>query len=122
MRLAPFVIAFAVTAAASAQSINIDFGLPGAGPAASHGAAGSAGVWNSIEGEHTPFWDPEVVYDLVDVNGNPTGAYLYQFGGMELTADDDPALTHDDALLMEDGLVTHSASLEVCVWTMLPLT
>ncbi len=109
-------LALIPAAAVSAQSINIDFGLPENGPSSSYAAAGLPGVWNSIEGEHTPFQDPEVIYDLVDVSGNPTGAYLYQFGGQQLINNDDITLSGDDAIFLEDGLVTHSTGLEVCIW------
>ena len=98
------------------ESINVDFGLPGAGPSATYGAARLAGVWNSIEGQHTPFTDPQVIYDLVDIDGEATGVTLYQFGGQDLVAEDDPSVTGDHALLLNDALVTHSQGLETCLW------
>ena len=74
------------------------------------------GVWNSIEGEHTPFWDPQVIYDLVDVHGNPTGVTLYQFGGTDVIAATDPSVGGDDAILLNDALVTQTTNLESCLF------
>ncbi len=98
------------------QSINIDFGQPDAGPSSTYGGAGRPGVWNSIEGQHTPFRDPQVIYDLVDVHGNPTGVTLHQFGGTDLIAAADPSVSGDDAILMNDALVTHTTNLESCLF------
>ena len=98
------------------QSFNIDFGLPESGPPPTYGAAGQIGAWNSIEGEHTPFNDPQIIYDLVDLQGNPTGVTLHQFGGLELIAADDPSVDGNDAILLNDALVTHSANLETCLY------
>lgn len=105
-----------LSATATGQSINIDFGLPGAGPADTYAAAGRAGVWNSIEGEQTDFTDPEIIYDLVDVHGNATSVTLYQFGGTELIAESDPTVSGDDAILLNDAIVTHTLGLETCLW------
>ena len=98
------------------QSFNIDFGLPDAGPSPTYAAAGLVGVWNSIEGEHTPFSNPQIIYDLVDLQGNPTGVTLYQFGGQELIAAHDPSIDGNDAILLNDALVTHSQNLESCLY------
>ncbi|NNM25396.1 MAG: hypothetical protein HKO59_05330 [Phycisphaerales bacterium] len=113
-----FVLALPLlcVATAAGQAINIDFGLPGAGPPDTYAAAGRAGVWNSIEGEETPFWDPRIIYELVDVDGNATGVTLYQFGGTELIAADDPALDGPDAVFLNDAIVTHTLGLETCLW------
>jgi hypothetical protein len=100
----------------SGQSINIDFGQPGEGPEDSYGGAGLPGVWNSIEAEHTPFTAPEVIYGLVDIEGNETGVTLYQFGGMEIIDVTSAGVTGDDAELLGDSLVTHSLTLESCFW------
>jgi hypothetical protein len=98
------------------QSINVDFGQPNVGPPDTYAGAGLAGVWNSIEGEHTPFTNPQVIYDLVDLDGQPTGVTLYQFGGMELIDVNDPGLVGEENRMMRDALVTHSTSLETCLW------
>jgi hypothetical protein len=99
-----------------AQHINIDFGLPGSGPAPTYAAAGLPGVWNSIEGTHTPFQNPEIIYNLVDLDGNPTAVTLYQFGGTELIVENDPSVTGDDAVLLNDANVTHTQNLETCLF------
>ncbi len=105
------------TGSAMGQSINIDFGLPGNGPSDSYAAAGLAGKWNSVEGEHTSIGNPTAIYDLVDLDGNATGVTLHQFGGQDMiTAGNDPSVEGDDAILMNDCIVTHSAGLETCLF------
>ncbi|MHC5114907.1 MAG: hypothetical protein ACYTGP_10830 [Planctomycetota bacterium] len=117
MRITAFVAALLVPAtAAFGQSLNIDFGPTAAGPSPLYAGAGLAGVWNSIEGEHTPFSDPQVVYDLVDLDGNPTGVTLHQFGGTELISAFDPSVNGEHAVLMNDALITHSSGLESCLF------
>lgn len=114
------MIVVALLAAASdscpAQSINIDFGLPGAGPSSRYGGAGLPGVWNSIEGTHTPFASPEIIYGLVDLEGNPTDVTLYQYGGTELLLASDPTVSGDDAVLLNDAIITHFPTLETCLF------
>ena len=102
---------------AMAQNINIDFGLPGAGPPATYAAAGLPGMWNSIEGTHNQsFVNPTIIYNLVDINGNPTPVTLFQFGGLELLLDGDPSVSGDDAVLLNDCIVTHTQNLETCLF------
>jgi len=104
--------------AAQAQSFNIDFGEPGAGPPATYGAAGLAGVWNSIRGEHTtPSQSPQPHdYPLVDLNGDLTGVGLHQFGGTDLIWEPDPSVTGDDAILLYDAIITYSMGLQSCLY------
>lgn len=94
-----------------AQAINIDFGEPGAGPPPSYGAAGLPGVWNSLRGDHgvtTP--------NLLGLDGEPTTVSLRQIGGFDTPTVIDPDTTGDDALLMDDYLVTFSPTLESCIY------
>lgn len=101
------------------QAFNIDVGQPLSGPAPGHAAAGLAGVWNAIPVTHmTPFMTGRHPDDfmLVDIHGNQTGVGLHQYGGMDLTSLSDPSVSGQDALLMNDVLITHSASLETCVY------
>lgn len=103
------------SADAVAQSLNIDFGPPNTGPTATYAAAGLPGVWNSIEGQHTTL-PPQIVYDLVGLNGQPTFARLHQFGGTELLLTNDPSVSGNDAILLNDALVTHTIPLESCLF------
>ncbi len=94
-----------------AQSINLDIGEVGDGPPATYAAAGRAGVWNSdpaIHGTTSP--------TLVDIHGNPTVVTLTQIGGLDLMDLPDPAVTGDDAALLDDFLITFDAGLESCIF------
>ncbi len=112
-------IALCAVSVATAQHINIDFGQPGTGPATTYGAAGLAGLWNSIEGEHTtPSQSPQAHdYALRDVYGLTTAVGMHQFGGLALIDDPDPVLTDaDDAIFLQDGLITFNPSLDSCLY------
>lgn len=111
VRAAWFASLGLAAAGAGAQSLNIDFGAPETGPPATYAAAGRAGTWNSIPAAHgstTP--------GLVDLSGAATGASLAQIGGLALLDDNDPAVTGDHALLMDDFLVTYNDGLESCIF------
>lgn len=99
------------TVAAYGQSLNIEVGEPGSGPPSTYAAAGRAGVWNNMLAAHGT-----TVGGMVDIQGNPTPVTLRQFGGLELLIDVDPTITGDDALLMDDFLITYDAVLESCVF------
>jgi len=117
--LQSFIIAICVVTSSAAQSFNIDVGQPGTGPSSSYSAAGIPGVWNAIPVYHmTPFMTGPHPDDfmLVDINGNQTGVGLHQFGGMDLVALSDPSVTGDNSRLMNDCLITHSATLESCIY------
>lgn len=101
----------AVSPPVSAQALNIDFGEVGAGPPATYGAAGRPGVWNSLRGDHgvtTP--------NLLGLDGLPTAVSLKQIGGLDTPTVIDPDTSGDDALLMDDYLVTFNAGLESCIF------
>jgi len=105
--------AFAFTicvAPISAQSFNLDFGEPLAGPSSSYGAAGLPGHWNSIRAE------PSTNYLLADLAGNPTSVQFHQYGGTALIASSDPSVSGDDALLLNDGLITYNPALDSCFY------
>jgi hypothetical protein len=93
-----------------AQALNIDFGEPANAPAASYGAAGTAGVWNSLRADHGT-----TTQNLVGLDGQPTAVSLLQIGGLDTPTAADPASTGDDSLLMDDYLETFSAGLESCI-------
>jgi hypothetical protein len=97
---------------AHAQSFNVDFGQPADAPSSTYAAAGLPGVWNSIRAEDTPM----TIYHLVGLDGAPTSVTLYNIGGTSLLSATDPTVTGDDARLMNDALLTHSSTLEVCLF------
>lgn len=99
------------TATAGAQSLNLDFGTAGTGPPATYAAAGRAGTWNSIPAAHGT-----TTSGLVDLSGAATGVSLAQIGGLALLDQNDPAVTGDDALLLDDFLVTYNDGLESCIF------
>ncbi len=93
------------------QSLNIDFGEADSHPPPTYAAAGLAGVWNSFPALHGTSEN-----DLLGLDGQPTGARLLQLGGFENLHEHDPAISGDDALLMDDFLVTYNAALESCIF------
>jgi hypothetical protein len=99
--------------AGHAQSFNFDFdaGSGLTGPPATYAAAGIAGHWNAIPAEHGT-----TTADLLDVGGASTSVTLRQIGGLALAEQPDAAIGGDDALLMDDFLVTFSSSLESCIF------
>jgi len=104
-------LVLAVAGDVRAQSFNFDFGPPDSGPPATYAAAGSAGYWNSIPAAHgtnTP--------GLRDLAGNVTGVSISQIGGFSLLTQNDPLVTGDDAVLLDDFLVTYSPTLETCIY------
>src|SRR5262245_6916564 len=94
----------------SAQSFNLDFGEPGTGPAATYAAAGLPGYWNAIRADSTPD------YILNDLAGNPTSVHFHQVGGAPMVPANDPSVTGDDALLLNDGLITYNPGLDSCFY------
>lgn len=107
--LVPLLVAASV-AAASAQSLNVDFGA-GDAPAPSYAAVGAAGVWNAVgvlaSGVRAP---------LVDLAGNASPARLTMIGGAALLASDDPLTSGDDDALLDDMLLGFNNPVDVCVW------
>lgn len=107
------------TATLFAQSINVDVGPPGSGPSSSYGAAGDTGFWNTVTGAHiSPFTPGPTPNDdmLLDVGAKETGVGFHQFGGMDPQQIGSSDATGSHADLMNDYLVTHSASLESCMY------
>ena len=108
-----FFTALAVAACAApvtAQDFNLDFGEPGVHPSSSYAAAGLAGYWNAIRAE------PSTYYNLLDIHGAATNVQFHQYGGTALVASSDPSVTGDDALLMDDGLITYNPGLDSCFY------
>jgi hypothetical protein len=105
----------ALASVAMGQAINIDFGRD-TPPPPTYAGVGLPGVWNSIEATHTSISNPEFVYNLVDIHGQPTGVTLHQFGGTELVEAEDPSVTGDHAELLNDCVVTYSQNLETCLF------
>jgi hypothetical protein len=104
-------LAFAFcTAPLCAQSFNLDFGESANAPASSYGGAGLAGAWNAVRADNNAH------YFLNDLAGNSTFVVFYQFGGVAGFTATDPSVSGDDALLMNDGLITHNPNLDSCFY------
>jgi hypothetical protein len=113
MRITPATAAISLLAPiAAAQSFNINIG-PSGGPTPSSGyaAAGQAGVWMTLPAFHNT-----TTFNLVDRAGTTTGVSVWQYGGTQLRATDDPATLGDDDALMDECQVTFTPSLETCLF------
>ncbi len=99
-------------AGASAQSFNIDFTRDGDAPSAAYAGAGQAGFWNAV--------DPPNFGGVIPINGldgAPTGVTIVNLGGAELPTFPGPIANEgDDRSLMNDCLITRSATLESCIF------
>lgn len=111
LRVALVLALLAATGTAHAQNLNFDFGAADDGPPATYGAAGQVGHWNSFPAAHGTNTS-----GMVDVAGLPTAVSVSQIGGFTLLVENDPSVTGDDALLLDDFLVTYSSSLESCLY------
>jgi hypothetical protein len=108
--LAQLFMAGAMVGAASAQSINVDFGA-GSAPADTYAAAGAAGQWNLIG-----VLPPYVTAPLVDIHGARIAAEIYMYGGTDMLSAGNPALSGDDAAPMSDMLIGHNDPVDECLW------
>ena len=86
-----------VTAHASAQSFNIDFGSASNVPDASYAAAGLAGTWNAIE-----TITPGSPASLVGLDGSAIEVTIDTYAAPTTMVLDDPGTTGDDNKLMDD--------------------
>lgn len=103
---------------AGAQSFNIDFGEVANGVPSTYAGAGQAGFWNSLPLAHTSAAPGPCACDvmLVDVNGVQTSVGIHNFGGTAVVTENDPSVTGDDAVLMNDGLITHNVNVQTCLY------
>jgi hypothetical protein len=109
-RLLTAAVALAFCAAPlSAQSFNLDFGQPTAGPSSSYAAAGLPGYWNAIQASSGN-------YVLRDLAGSLTNIVFWQAGAAGVIAASDPSVSGDDALLMNDGLITYNPGVDSCFY------
>ena len=106
-----FVVCLFLATPALGQSLNIDFGESDNHPLPTYAAAGLPGVWNSFPALHGTSEN-----HLLGLDGQPTGARLLQLGGFENLNEHDPSISREDALLMDDFLVTYNATLESCIF------
>ena len=99
--LALVVAAVALSPATRAQDFNIDFSSDLVAPPASFGAAGSPGVWNSI---NPPGFPVSSAVPLVDSDGQATGVTVKNLSQSSfLGTYDDPLMSGDAKTLMKDG-------------------
>jgi hypothetical protein len=99
------VCVLALAASARAESLNVNFGPTGTTPLPSYAAAGEAGTWSTVTGVAGS------AYDLIASDG--TRITLTQQPTTTLIQTGDAVLTGDDAMLLNNGLVTTGA--ETCL-------
>ncbi len=107
------LIAAALTFSAaplSAQSFNLDFGEPTATPASTYGAAGLPGYWNGIRA------DLSGTTSLKDLTGATSIVTFWQSGAAGAIASNDASVSGDDALLMNDGIITYTYGVDSCFY------
>ena len=104
------VATLAAACPASGQSFNIDIGPGTVAPPDTYGGAGQPGHWESLAAT-----EGQSYTNLVDVNGDTTGVGFTQFGGTQTLTVADRALSGNDALLMNDYLVSFTA-IENCLF------
>lgn len=105
------VVAALSPSAARAQSVNIDFGNTATAPSASYGAAGLAGVWNSMSAL------PQVaLFPLVGLDGEPIAAQLRNIGGTSIINVNDPATSGDHQALIDDMLISLNNPTDACIF------
>ncbi len=91
-----------------AVAVNIAFGQDTGAPSAAYAAAGEAGTWNAVAGTAGP------TYTLVATDGSPTTVTVSQSPTTTVIMATDPAVSGDDAALLDHGLVTTGA--ETCLF------
>lgn len=109
--LAGVVAAAGFVAAASGQSINVDFSTVSTAPPSTYSAAGLPGVWNSI-----PQMPSGQYFSLVALNGLAVPVQIYQIGADYFLNTSDPSITGNDALLMNDMIISHNEPTDGCFW------
>src|SRR4029453_5739159 len=108
--IAALVLVSSIATSALAQSFNIDIGQPGAAPPDTYAAAGLPGHWLAL-----PCTQGITLFNLENIQGNATNVSMSQIGGTDTLLVNDPALTRDDATLMNDFLITHTTT-ENCLF------
>src|SRR5258706_3686333 len=109
-RLLAIAASVACATPLSAQSFNLDFGEATATPSSSYAAAGLPGYWNGIRA------DGWVDYVLMDLSGTLTTVHFQQSGAVGPILETDPSVSGDDALLMNDGLITYTYGVDSCFY------
>lgn len=97
------IAALAWAPAASAQSLNVDFGTAFGPPSDEYGAAADQpGVWNSLGG------NDDAPQPLLDTRGDPSGVTVTPQLPSGPAFFDNPGTSGDDQSLMDDYLDLHS--------------
>jgi hypothetical protein len=109
--LRALALVFLTPAFAQAQAFNIDFGGPESVPSPAYAAAGLGGVWNAV-----PVLPAGQRHPLVDLNGAPSIARIYQIGGSTMLVHDDAATQGDDQALLDDMYLSVNNPLDLCIW------
>lgn len=112
-RRLPWLTLMLLANTAWAQSFNINLGpLGGPTPASSYGAAANQpGIWVTLPAFHNT-----TTLNLADRTGTTTNVSVWQFGGTQLLASNDPLTSGDDDALMDEYQITYTSNLETCLF------
>jgi hypothetical protein len=97
---------------AEAQSLNIRFGSAASTPAATYAGAGIAGAWNSLAAVPPDY----VRVPLVNLQGSPSAAQLYQSGSASVFTFNNPLTGGDDERLMDSMMLSTNNPTDGCFW------
>lgn len=110
-RTSAVFLALVVGPSSLAQTINVDFGTPGSGPSSSYAAAGRFGAWNVLG-----VMPSGVRFNLVGRDGLPINSRVYNIGGTSMLNTSNPAISGDDALLMNDMFLSFNNPIDLCIF------
>lgn len=96
---------------ASGQSINIDFGTPGTGPAFTYAGAGLAGAWNVIGAMPNA-----QVFTLVGLDGVPIAATIYCVGGADILDFNLEGTIGNNQRLLDDMFTSNNNPVDLCLY------
>jgi hypothetical protein len=109
--LTAFSVLVLSSGALHAQSFNVAIGPTAQQPSSAYAAAGLPGYWNSLPAAHNT-----TTFNLRNLDGTVTNVNVWQYGGLELRSDPDPATTGDDQTLLDHCLITYTPTLETCLF------
>jgi hypothetical protein len=112
MRYLSSVLVLSTAAAASAQSINIDFGSSAGVPPATYAAEGLPGHWNAIDLLLEPGETSNPIF-LNAIDGTPLTAFLTVIDGYGTLDYPHPEPTRGDAAILNDALFALGPGIEM---------
>ena len=109
--LTTVAIAASLTASASAQSFNVEWGSLDSSPPDTYRGVGLPGVWNTFDAM------PNFVrFPLVDLNGDPIPADIMNIGFDVVEVFDNPLTSGGDAALLDDCFTSFNDPIDGCIF------